>query len=150
MKERFPKSGFVLKDSAIILTLVFIACMVFTVLVCFYPGPAALGAGFWVLFGIFLSLALATLYRLITIRPRLKIDAKGIRFYNNGLEVKWHNFKSASIEELPHGDGDTKTYFVFNYLQANKQGVQQVLIPLDGLNDKSGEEIIAAIRHYKK
>lgn len=108
-----------------------------------------MGNSFWAAFGIFAVLSLGTLYKLLTIKPIMRVDKKSIRFYRSGIEIKWNNFKSAAVEEIAYDDGDSKPFLILKYYQPNKAALQQLDLPLTALHDKTGEQIIEAIRFYK-
>jgi hypothetical protein len=71
-------------------------------------------------------------------------------YYLGILKTNWANFISAEVtEEEKVGSYQDNFVFILQFYKPGEEGYFVTKIPLKNTLDKSGEEIIAAIKHFK-
>lgn len=144
-----PRPSFIVQESKVALLLIFGFSLGMCILLWFYPGPSY-GKFFWAILALFAMILVGVGLKLLILKPVVTIDSEGIRYFRSGIFVKWSQFVSATVHEVPYEDGDTKPYFTLQFYDRNNPKLQQIDLPLGGLLDKNGNEIIAAINEFRK
>ena len=146
-----PKSSALqVKYSSFILAVTFFASSFFAILLCFYPGKEFLGNNFWPIFGLFATLALGTLIKILFQAPILQIDEKGIKFFRSKLFIPWHKIKKAGFVGLAV-DGDSteeKRFLIVQYVDEKRQEIMEIDFSLTGMMNKNEEEIAEALNIF--
>jgi hypothetical protein len=87
-------------------------------------------------------------YRALHTRTVFVIDETGFHYYGK-LITTWENFVSARVVEGKSPGGFQDNFLLhLQYTRPEKDGVYQQKLPLTNTQDKSEEEIIAAIRKW--
>lgn len=151
MKVTYKQTGvFLLKESLAILVAIFIAALAFTLFFAIYFKPADLGVIYWVILGILVFIATTVGIKLLTLKPIMQIDKKGIHFFKSGLFIKWNRFGKASLIEISKESEETDEMVTILYYQPNVEPLQRIDIKMNLLYDKSALEIIEAINHFRQ
>jgi hypothetical protein len=93
--------------------------------------------------------AVVFFYRALNARTVFVINDSGFYYYGK-LVTAWENFVSARVVE-GRSPGGFQDNFVLhlNYTRPEQAGIYQQKFPLTNTQDKSEEEIIAAIKKYR-
>lgn len=90
------------------------------------------------------------LSRLNKSKTFIKLNSKGFYYYDK-LITDWDNFRQASVtQDARPGAINDRFVLVLDYQVPGKAGIFRRQIPLENIQDKSEEEIIAAIRFFYK
>lgn len=147
--EDYKKTGtFVLKESFATLLAVFVAALAFAIFICFYPGPGEIGFYFWILFLVPLLLAIGIGIKMLTLKPIMTIDKRGIKYYRSGIEIKWNHFQKATIAQMESGN-DTDEYLIVYYYKPNHPHLLQIEMKMNSLHDQEASDILEAIQYFR-
>jgi|GEM_PF-5092364 len=147
-KKNIPFT-FQVSDSITVLLITCVVAAFFAVLLCFYPGQAFLKDMFWPLVALPALLSLGTGYKLLTRKPILQIDSKGILFFRSGITVSWEQVQSAQLVVVGEGD-DAEDYLLVKYINAQRTAILETDFHITGAMNKTPAEVMAAIEFFKK
>jgi hypothetical protein len=93
--------------------------------------------------------AVVFFYRALHTRTVFMINGSGFYYYGK-LVTNWENFVSARVVEGRSPGGFQDNFLLhLQYVRPGQEGVYQQKLPLTNTQDKSEEEIIAAIKKYR-
>ncbi len=148
---RHPETTvFEVKDSLTVLLIIFAVAVLFATLMCYYPGKAYLKGNFWPLFALPALLAAGCLFKILSPKTILRIDAEGFRFFRSGIIVSWQDLQSAIITEEDEGDGQTATFLKIKYCDPAQNQLLETNFPISGSMNKTASEIMQAIVDFEQ
>lgn len=146
-----PKTNaFEVKDSLTVLLIIFVIAVLFATLICYYPGKAYLKGNFWPLFALPALLASGCLFKILSSRIILRVDAIGLRFFRSGIIVSWQDLQSAILTEEDEGDGEIATFLKIKYSDPVQNQLFETNFLISGSMNKTASEIIEAIAVFQQ